>query len=257
LEVSCPKRPLLHPHFSNLINGYGHRIRSELEEVTRVDEPLLNRVLELIENQYTLKKSLFNLESSLKKYGVSLFSRPAEREHISALNLAYLLVLEQLHLKYELKQPIRSCYLVINELCDLICDKVISFEEVLESLFIFTDVIERSIENNYAKIDFSNPYKLLLDKNKMEILLSQGTCPSLDDAVVIAIGSKCPTVAAFRIGETEDFMRDITNVLINLWEQGMPIAWERYAEYFLAGRTTVTLPNYPFEKKEFWVSSTV
>jgi len=158
------------------------------------------------------------------------------------------------------------------ELLDLISDKLITQEEVIQLLspgFSGFSALADCIHSRQAGLDLNKPYEFLRKNNVSireledradwieKISLLPITTQEFDDSLVLKIGhlqrnSDLQYLVDLPLNEHVE--RNLANGILSLWLKGRDIQWKKYTR-IVAQKKVTSLPAYFFDQKTFWLES--
>jgi 3-oxoacyl-(acyl-carrier-protein) synthase len=211
------------------------QIAEELSVIDQVDQPLLNQIKNLCDQQYAFKKTLSSLDRLLQPYNLSILPLteiPLRSTYSPLLNFTLLIALNEFYKKYQLSHRYRSPYAVLHLIDDLVCQNRISIQEALHVTYHPAEISQ-----------------ILCKLPSLEELLK--------NHLVINIGTikNSFTDHTIEYQANKDPWEDLLQIIMTLWMDGEDIRWDRFANYFYQDGSVVSLPGYCFESTPFWCLS--
>ena len=242
---------------------------------------LLTKSRQLYANQHTFIKYLEEWDDVFKMYGIKIdeglnnkYVAKTKKKNIVLLAVYY--SIKRINQKWGLTEIIPMGNDGVEELTQLLMDKVMSYEDIAALLYNKNkSTLERVatiIQKNLFKVDRSKPYLLLNQYNqrldditnpkswldeRMKVPFNHvgSESDTFDDTYIIDIGNRTEQAKSGNWHlQLYELTEELPNLLVALWERGFNINWGLWYS-FETRPLAASLPSYPFVKERYWYDS--
>ncbi len=173
------------------------------------------------------------------------------KQQKTLLIMAIVYSLSRVYLKWSIREDKQKNPQVINEVCDLLYDHVITIEQVSNLLSEDENKLEncyQSIKENKERIHLQRGYEIL--KNCMELEESTNLETLIQDRTQIG-EENTVTIKDKKLIFTCGSNVELQEALTELWENGIDVDWEVF--YPRKEQNLCDIPQYSFSGKRFWI----
>ncbi|MBU8854956.1 SDR family NAD(P)-dependent oxidoreductase [Bacillus sp. FJAT-26377] len=231
----------------------------------------IEKARDLFDTQFTFKRYLEEWSDSLEESKITIeellfdntiWNSKQQMKKRSLLLLIVIISFKKLNQKWNFTKKDILEETRIYELVDLFLDELINKKQlislVLNNHSNFKE-IAKFMNSNQSKIEQSRPYPLLKEYNKTlpyspNWIISAKECKTRikNNCKVFQLGRvEYTPINLLNYCESTSITELYANFLIRLWQEGIAIKWDKI--YPLNSYKKISLPNYVFNRKRFWL----
>lgn len=275
VEIERPMIPFVEPVYQKKINRYSideNFMDAMIYSITFGKEDFetlvyyVEKAKKIKETQFTYKKYLEEWNRSLKDTGTSVEELLSSDLKINGKDYQKLLLLLitygsliKLNQKWNLSETRKFTDPRINSLVQCMLDEIVTKETIAKAL-LGTQKEQILLMNQMkASQDKIKSYEKYTAFNQYQTKLTELDAVWIDTYLKMAEGEQTRPQAFIQLLEpdgvfyelTELKDSDVLEMILELWKEGIPIAWNRIYPYGSYQR--VALPTYAFQKKAYWI----